>query len=158
MIAQDSRNRLAEALRHYASGRIMNDELFAASTSVDRRDRGAVAVMMAAWCLYDDLKAHFVENRLPPNSEARREVARWIVFLHSDVEYLWPGSPGMLVNVFHSFINFLTFGRWWKRTIGRWEQQLGNGDYSVWPFSGRAEFEQAVKQPKLLAGSSRTKA
>jgi hypothetical protein len=158
MIARDSRNRLAEALRHYVSGRITNDELFAASVSVDRRDREAVAVKMAAWLLYDDLKTHFVENRLPPRSEARREVARWIVFLHSDVEYIWPGSPAAFVNMFHNVVNFLTFGWWWRRTVGKWEQRVENGRYSMWPFSGRAEFEQAINQPKLLAGSSRTKA
>lgn len=158
MIARDSRNRLAEALRHYVSGRITNDELFTASASVDPRDPGVEAVKWASWMLYDDLKEHFVENSLPSHSAARREVARWIVFLHSDEEYLWPGSPGSLVNVFHNVANFLTFGWWWKRMVKKWEQRVGNGDYSMWPFSGRAEFERATKQPRLLPGSTRTKA
>ena len=69
MIDRDSRNRLAEAFRQYASGRITNDDLDA--VAVDWRDKGAAAVKLQAWSLYSDLKKHYVGNRLLPRSKDR---------------------------------------------------------------------------------------
>jgi hypothetical protein len=63
VIHRDSRDRLAEALRRYASGHISNDELD--EVEVDWRDRGAVAVKGMAWRLYDDTREHYVEDTLP---------------------------------------------------------------------------------------------
>lgn len=77
MIHRDSRNRLAEALRHYVSGRITNDELD--DVEVDWRDRGAVAVKQMAWQLYDDLRTHYVEGELGRGSQGRKN--------HSSVDH-----------------------------------------------------------------------
>ena len=56
MIHRESRDRLAEALRQYVSGRITNDDLD--SVDVDWRDRGAIAIQCMAWQLYDDMRTH----------------------------------------------------------------------------------------------------
>jgi hypothetical protein len=149
MIHRESSNRLAEALRHYVSGRITNDELD--SVEVDWRDRGAVAVQEMAWNLYDDMHTHFVENRMPRGSEARRGIARWIAFLHTDEEYLWPEYSFM--QIVNWPMNLLTFGWWEKTRQRRWNQFLEAGDFDVWPFCRRADFEQALRRPRLLLGS-----
>jgi hypothetical protein len=88
MICRESRDRLALALRRYVSCRISNDELH--EIPVDARDRGALAVKHAAWMLYSDLKNHFNVGKYELSPQGRREVARLIVFLHSDIEYQYP--------------------------------------------------------------------
>ena len=150
MIDRASRSRLAEALRHYVTGRITNDQLD--GVEVDWRDRGAVAVQQMAWRLYDDLSVHYVEDRLPPHSEGRTAVARWILFLHSGEEYLWPDYS--FIQIVNWPMNLLTLGLWesWKRR--RWEQFLEAGDFDAWPFRQRSALDRAVARPRLLAGRS----
>lgn len=148
MIDRPSRDRLAEALRHYVSGRITNDELDA--VEVDWRDRGVVAVHEMAWHLYDDLKVHYVEDRLPRHSEARRGVASWIVFLHSDTEYFWPEYS--FIQVVNWPMNLLTLGWWERRKQRRWQRFQEAGDFAVWPFFCRSDLESARARPRLLAG------
>lgn len=149
MIDRRSRNRLAVALRHYVAGLITNDELD--DIDVDWRDRGAVAVKDMSWQLYDDTYKHYVEDRIPRHSKTRTTIARWIAFLYSDEEYLWPEYS--FVQIVNWPMNVLTFG-WWERTRRhKWEQFLEAGDFGVWPFNKRLDFERVRKRPRLLAGT-----
>ena len=106
MIHRESRNRLAEALRHYAAGRITNDDLD--SVEIDWRDRGAIAVNEMAWGLYDDHDVHKATGRYQLDRDARRAISKWIVFLHSDCEYIWPEYS--FLQFVNWPMNFLTFG------------------------------------------------
>lgn len=151
MIDRDSRDRLAEALRQYTSGRITNDDLDA--VRVDWRDRGAVAVKQMTWGLYSDVKTHHVGNDIPPHSENRRTIARWIAFLHSDEEYIWPEYA--FIRIVNWPMNILTCGWWEKWKKKKWEQFLEAGDFEAWPFSSRSDLERVAKRPKLLAGLHR---
>lgn len=151
MIHRESRDRLAEALRQYVSGRITNDALDA--VDVDWRDRGAVAVKELAWFLYDDTRRHFVEGRVPKGSKQRRTIATWIMFLHSDTEYLWPEYS--FIQFMKWPMNILTLGWWGKHQERRWMEFLEAGDIEAWPFCSRLELERVAKRPRLLAGGSR---
>ena len=150
MVHRESRDRLALALRRYVSGRMTNDDLDA--VDVDWRDRGAVAVKEMSWFLYDDTRRHFVEARIPRGSEARRTIATWVMFLHSDTEYLWPEYS--FISVMSWPMNILTLGWWSKREGKRREEFLEAGDIQVWPFSSRAELERAASSPRMLAGAA----
>lgn len=149
MIHRESRNRLAEALRQYVSGRITNDDLD--EVDVDWRDRGAVAVKEMAWQLYDDLRTHYVEGELGRGSAGRKEIARWIAFLYSNQEYLWPEYS--FIQIVNWPVNVLTFGWWERMKKKRWEQFLEAGDFDVWPFFAREELEAVLSRPRLLSGS-----
>ena len=149
MIDRVSRDKLATALRQYVSGRITNDDLD--GIVVDWRDSGAVAVKERAWCLYDDLHDHKAVGKYHLDRAARDEIARWIVFLHSNVEYTWPRYS------FDQIINWpmklLTLG-WWEKNRERiFEQFKAAGDYSVWPFVTKEDFETALENPRYLVGS-----
>ncbi len=147
MIHRESRDRLAEALRHYVSGQITNDDLD--SIEIDWRDRGAKAVQDAAWGLYDDMYTHKATDRHEIPKEGKRIIAQWITFLYSDQEYLWPEYS--LLQIFNWPLNLITFG-WWERMKKRkWEQFEECGDIDVWPFCSRSELEEVIKKPKLLA-------
>ncbi|MDR2690346.1 MAG: hypothetical protein LBB76_11400 [Azoarcus sp.] len=93
MIDRESRDALAQALRHYVAGLITNDDLDDIVVTVlcdARSDRGVVAVAEMAWTLYDDLHKHRATGKHALDKEGRHEVARWIAFLYSDEEYFWP--------------------------------------------------------------------
>ncbi|MEA3207697.1 MAG: hypothetical protein QOE70_754 [Chthoniobacter sp.] len=147
MIDRPSRNRLAEALRQYVSGVLTNDDLD--DVAVDWRDRGAVAVKGRAWGLYDDNYPHRATGRHYLGKPARHEIGRWILFLHSDLEYTWPDFDFM--QIVNWPINVLTFG-WWERRKGkRFCEFTAAGDFDVWPFASHADHERALEQPRLLA-------
>ena len=146
MIHRPSRETLALALRRYVSSQITNDDLD--DVDVDWRDRGAVAVKEMAWSLYDDMHEHRVGNDLPRGSEARKTIALWIVFLHSDAEYLWPEHS--FIQVFNWPLNILTFGWWERNKARRWQQFLEAGDFAAWPFCARSELEEAVSSPRFF--------
>lgn len=148
MVDRDSRNRLAQALRHYVSGRMTNDELD--DVIVNWEDRGAVAVKEMSWQLYDDMSTHKATGRHHLDKSARREISRWIVFLYSDREYVWPEYS--FIQIFNWPLNLLTIG-WWERMKRRkWQKFAESGDSSVWPFFCKQEFKQAIRHPKLLSG------
>jgi hypothetical protein len=150
VIDRPSRDRLAAALRQYVSGRISNDELD--EVEVDWRDRGAVAVKQMAQGLYDDTRHHYVEDSLPRGSDARRTLARWITFLYSASEYLWPQYS--FLQIVNWPMSVLTFGWWERMKRRRWERFLEAGDYAVWPFCRRHELEAAAREPRLLGGGA----
>jgi len=149
MIDRESRYRLAVALRRYVAGLITNDDLD--DIQVDWRDRGAVHVKEMSWLLYSDITQHYAKGRHALPKDAKREVARWIAFLYTDQEYLWPEYS--FIQIVNWPMNLLTFG-WWERWKKRkWEEFLEASDYSVWPFCNRIDLEKAVSRPKLMTGS-----
>jgi hypothetical protein len=147
MIDRPSRDKLAEALRQYVSGRITNDTLD--DIKVDERDNGAVAVKEAAWYLYDDLHEHKAVDGFYIDKKDRKEIARWIVFLQSDEEYIWPK-----MSILDFILSMLTFGLYRKIQLNRWKKI---GDLSVWPFGSENELRKATAKPKLFAGKAHNK-
>lgn len=148
MIHRPSRDRLALALRRYAARRLTNDDLD--GTEVDWRDRGAIAVQQMAWRLYEDTCQHKAQGRHALDRQARRMIARWIVFLHSDREYLWPEYS--FIGIVNWPMNLLTLGWWERRKQARWAQFLEAGEYEAWPFSSRQDVLHETARPRLLAG------
>lgn len=144
MIDRASRDKLAEALRQYVSGRITNDTLD--SIEINKKDYGAIAVKDATWYLYDDVHEHKAINKFYINQKDRKDIARWIVFLQSNEEYIWPkmGIKDML------FV-MLTFGLY-KKVINSRLNKVG--DLSVWPFRSKNELKKASSKPKLLIGKA----
>ena len=148
MVDRTSRDGLAEALRQYVSGRITNDDL--ACVEVDWRDRGAVAVYGMAWGLYDDTYSHRATERHQLDKRARKEIARWIAFLYSNQEYIWPEYS--FIQIVNWPLNLLTLG-WWERMKRRkWEQFLEAGDFEVWPFCKEEDLKRVLPHPNLLSG------
>lgn len=148
MVDRASRKRLGEELRHYVACLVTNYELDA--LEVDWRDSGAVAVKEYAWSLYDDLHKHYAKGPHKLSKEARDMVARWILFLHSDIDYTWPRYSFM--QIVNWPMNLLTFGHWEARKARRFQEFQTAGDFDVWPFARREDFEAALARPKLLSG------
>jgi len=131
MIDRKSRDMLSETLRQYISGRVTNDTLY--NLEIKSEDRGIWAIRHAAWFLYDDLYEHKAVGKHAIKGKYRDEVSKWIVFLQSDQEYLWP-------SMFQRFLSVLTL-KFFK---------INKSDKEVWPFFTKKDFNKALKNPKLL--------
>src|SRR5262249_10627471 len=134
-------------LRRYVAGRISNDDLD--DIAVDWRDRGAVAVRQAASGLYSDNKHHYATGKHAITDDGKRIIARWVVFLHSEHEYLWPEYS--FIQSVNWPLNLLTFG-WWERckAVRRREFQEA-GDFAAWPFVRMADSDDAARRPRYFA-------
>jgi hypothetical protein len=148
MICRQSRDRMALALRRYVAGRMSNDDLD--GIDVDWRDRGAVAVKQMAWGLYCDLSKHYATGKHAIPDDGKRIIAMWVVFLHSDSEYLWPEYS--FIQIVNWPLNLLTFGWWERRKRRRRKQFREAGDFSVWPFLRASDLAEAVGEPRYFAG------
>lgn len=139
-----ARRAAAELVRQLASGRLTNDEFeerWPASA-----DPALSAVREAAWFLYSDLRTYRLTgaDRLP--FPIRRQVARWVLFLHSDLPYEWP-VESRAAKLARSIAGLLTIGvatRRWKTAL-----QVSE-DADVWPFVRRVDYRRALRTPRLL--------
>lgn len=139
-----SRRAAASLLRQFASGRLTNDEF--EDRWPESRDPALSAVREAAWFLYSDLRTYKLTgaNRLP--FAVRRQVARWALFLHSDLAYEWPVAS-RTETLARSIAGLLTMGvatRLWKTAL-----QVAE-DADVWPFIRRVDYRRALRVPRLL--------
>jgi hypothetical protein len=141
MVDRERRDQLAGAIRRLTAGLITNDEFEAATIASERSQDTAIrSLRQAAWSLYDDRRAHRLEGRCRLGKAERRELARWIIFLKSNLEYEWPDLtswPWLL-----AIPNLLTFGLI-GRLVRRWHDQCG--DAHAWPFIRERDLRRAVK-------------
>ncbi len=132
MVDRGARDELARAIRRLVAGLITNDQFEdGLSVCVYRsRDLGVQSVGHAARQLYDGLHEHRLEGRYAIGKAGRRWVARWILFLKSDLVYEWPNLVGWRAFIL-AFPKLLTLGatgrivRWWHAR---------HGHEAAWPF------------------------
>jgi hypothetical protein len=149
MIDRESRARLTELMRQLAAGLITNDQF---ERSVPRRSADSAIRAIyenGTWFLYDDLHEHRLTGKYRLKAKGRREVARWVLFLQTDLEYEWL-QLGRLASLVLLLLSLVTLGlagmlyRSWQRR---------KGDFHVWPFIRESDFDKARKQPNYLAGA-----
>jgi hypothetical protein len=147
MIDKDQRRALCELLRHLATGQISNDQ-FEDRLPACSDDPAIFEIRHQAWFLYSDLREHRLVGKDRLSDEDRRTIARWILFLLSDFEYEWPriawySYPLLFLG------NLMTLGlvgAGFRRTFER------AGDFEVWPFVRRSDYETALNEPTYLRG------
>jgi hypothetical protein len=141
MIDRAARDVLALALRRLACGRITNDEFDASLRSSE--DIAVIAIADAAWTLYDDFREHYLKGRdaLPP--QAKRGVARCLLFLRSDLEYPWPARKLAARDIARFFANVFTLGIFSRVSPPRPNPDDAS-DMSVWPFFSRTQLRREI--------------
>ena len=149
MIDRTARTRLAEAIRSLAAGQITNDQFeeLVSQKSADPAIREIFA--NGAWCLYSDTSEYRLAGRYRLPDGAKTEVARWVLFLGTDREYEWPSTwrwRGLLL-LFLNLISLGFYGSLYRKHL------RALGDWDVWPFFRRTDYEAAVADPRYLAGA-----
>lgn len=153
MIDRPARNRAALLIRRLAAGRITNDD-FEADYPRSASDGALRAIARRAWLLYSDWPAYRLAGRRALPAAVRRDVARWVVFLHSDCEYRWPVDFSVL-KFYRRCTDLLTLGGWVRRKAFRFDGSRREGELAVWPFFTRAEYSVAAGHPRFLGGVRR---
>lgn len=149
MVDRVARNRLAELIRHLASGQLSNEEF---EDRVRKSANPALAAVfwMGAWGLYHDIFEYRLVGRDRLSEKDRRLVARWVLFLKSDLEYEWPTYPPLPVLLW-LLLHLLTLGRTTAYYFPSWKAK---GDFDVWPFVHRGDFDAALKAPPYLSATA----
>lgn len=156
VIDRRRRDRLAEALRHFAAGLLTNDEYeervdrtFEGMGPSRKEDLALWAVYNRAWFLYDDLRTHRLTGQWALTAEGRSEIARWVMFLYTDQEYKWPITN--FINPTGCLLNMVTLGLWgWIMGPRRAQQLEAMGDWNIWPFLSSQSYEASRRNPRLL--------
>ena len=140
-----ARRAAAKLLRQFASGRMTNDEFEA---RWPRSDDTAVRVIgEAAWHLYDDIREYRLTGPDRLSFQARRAVARCVLFLHGDLPYEWP-EASRAEKLAYAIAGLLTLGvasRFWRSRLDVAD------DVGVWPFFRRPDIRRALRAPRLLS-------
>lgn len=155
MIDRIARDQLSRNLKLLLSGRISNNQF--EDGIPETKDAAIAACADMAWLLYSDMKEHRLvgHNSIGPGD--RREVVRWILFLDSDFEYLWPKMhlPGL--QPLRRARPALTRWLHWPNAISpeRAADFLASGDHNAWPFISRSEYKNALRNPRRLVGKAK---
>lgn len=143
-IDRAARNAAAQTLRDFVAGRITNDAFEAAEPNTE--DPAVLAAFDWAWILYDDVRSHRLTGRDRPHPADRREVLRWIVFLDTDLPFVWPGPQRNLYCDTGSLLP-------WRRKHAR--HALQRGCYDAYPFASHGDAKRALGRPRRLAETRR---
>lgn len=144
MIDSSSRRIAAELLRQFAAGRLTNDEF--ADRWPQSLDPAVTVVRDAAWFLYGDLREYRLTGPDRLSRHVRRQVVRWVLFLHTDLPYEWPIATA-IQNVARQLVTVLSLGAAARFWAGRLR---ACGEVEVWPFIRGADYRAALRRPKLL--------
>ncbi len=155
---------LAEGTQEYLAGMLTNYEFERRLQATDlpmfrqprpEDDSVLSPMMQRLWnfCyVHGDLDEYRLTNEYRLPMKIRREVLRWVLFLRSDHHYEWPqlqwGPDGIFVDIGHSLLSLLTLGYWRKRqrliADREFQQFKFAGDYDVWPFIRRSDYEATL--------------
>ncbi|MGZ3898503.1 MAG: hypothetical protein ACXVLT_01645 [Flavisolibacter sp.] len=176
MVDKERRKKLALHLRHLSVGLISNDDFEAAvmedvsngwlpeqyhrsKFGKSEYDDPIIKPMLElCWGLYDDTRNHKLVKPDALTKEALKIIARCILFLHSDKVYQWPyfntNNPLLGFSLKDLILSVITLGHHYRtkreaHIISYYEWQM-LGDFDVWPFFRKSDYEdQLAKQPFL---------
>jgi hypothetical protein len=146
MVIQRDRRRLAEAMRHLAAGQITNDE-FEERGFFRSEDPAVREIQSAAWQLYSDNRSYRLQGKHRLSDESRTAVARCVLFLDSPLEFEWPLGTWRQGGILYFVLNCITVGFSGKLLLRQYSEA---GDFGVWPFIRTADYETALRSPRLL--------
>jgi hypothetical protein len=152
MIDREARNRLAEGIRHLMAGVTTNDEF--EDRSLSRSMDPAIHAVFAGgpWFLYHDIMPHRLRGQYRVGPSVRREAARWVLFLKTNLPYEWPVvCRGVFSSILWLGLSIVTLGFYARAARRKFER---HGDISVWPFIRRTDYDASLSTPPYLAKPS----
>ena len=148
MIDRPARDKSCRLLRDLVA-RNIDGAYFEDAVDLLKSDDGVVsATYTAGWVLYSEGKSVSKTT----SRFARSHIARLVLFLQTDLPYDWPIYPLGERPIFNWPMNILTFGRWETKKQSLSEEWMGHGDFLVWPFHNRRDFNVIKRKPRLLVG------
>jgi hypothetical protein len=148
MVDRASRRTAGELLRHLVAGQITNDE-FEDRMPQKSPDPAIGEIFFAGWSLYSDQREYRLVGKHRVSSETRHLTARAVLFLQTDLEYEWP-CRSMNQKFLLLLGSLLTLGYAERVAHKRFAH---SGDFDVWPFIRRSDYQAARNEPRCLSGT-----
>lgn len=125
MIDRDARKMLSKNLKALVEGTITTDQFFR-SMPLSGEDRATKAIWGYGDALYSDITEYTLKGRYAVDNETKDLVQRCILFLETDLEYMWPDQPesfginvvlmgfalgviGVILNIIAQTLNFFFY-------------------------------------------------
>lgn len=182
MVDNDRRKKLALHLRQLATGQISNDEFEERITEdvtygwlpeqyyrakESKTDDPVIRpIWEFSWCLYNDTYNHKLTGNHKLSEDQTKEIARFILFLQSNLEYDWTyidlTNPVIRFSFTDILKSVITLGQHYRDLNLKREEEFElmkkTGDFELWPFKTRNEYEQQLKRQPFLNGQEKTTA
>lgn len=176
MVDLERRKILAYHLRHLVVGLISNDkfeesitddvsfgwlpEQYYRSKEAKSDDPIIRPMLELCWCLYSDLENHTLSGKYQLSDKELKDIARFILFLNSDVEYEWPYFDRINLLIRFSFKDLLftalTLGQHYGVKLNerkeQYEEFKNTGDHHLWPFINKEQYERQLRKQPFLWG------
>ena len=176
MVDLARRKELAYHLRHLVVGLISNDEFeeeildnvsfgylpehYYSSKQVKFDDPIIRPMLELSWCLYSDLENHTLTAKHQLSDKELKDIARFILFLHSDFEYEWPYfdhiNPLLRFSFKDLLFTLLSLGQHYNVKLNERKEQFEEfkhkGDHELWPFISKEQYEQQLRKQPFLRG------
>lgn len=175
MVDRERRKKLAYHLRHLSVGLISNDEFedyitddvsfgwlpeqYYRSKEAKFDDGIIQPILELSWCLYSDLEEQKLKSKNKLSEEQLKEIAKYILFLNSEIEYQWPYfdtiNPTIRFSFSEHISNLLSFGKYYKNKMDEKARELvemkKNGNFDYWPFINKEQYEEQLKHHPFLS-------
>ena len=182
MVDKDRRKKLAYHLRQLSVGLSTNDEFednvmqdvtagwlpvhYYKSKEAEFDDPIIRPMLELSWCLYSDLEEHSLTDRHKLTDQQLKDIARFILFLHTDIAYEWPyidpTNPLLRLSFKEILLSVLTLGQYYrnikKDRLNDFNEMQGLGDYNYWPFLTKESYQQQLTMPPFLQGQIKANA
>ena len=176
MVDHDRRKKMALHLRQLSTGQISNDDFeerimtdvtygwppeqyyLAEESKTD--DPVIRPILEFSWCLYNDTYNHKLTGSHRLSDEQTKEIARFILFLHSNLEYDWTYIDLINPVIRFSFTDILksiiTLGKHYRDLNLKREEEFElmkkTGDFELWPFKTTTDYQEQLKCHPFLNG------
>lgn len=174
MVDKERRKKLAYHLRHLSIGLITNDEFenyitddvtfgwlpeqYYRAKEAKCDDLIIRPMLELSWCLYSDLKEYKLIGKSKLNDNQLKDIARYILFLHSENEYEWkyidPTNPLIRFSFKDILLSVLTFGKHYRDRLteknNEYSEMEKTKGYEFWPFINKIQFEKQLKENPFL--------
>ena len=134
MVDPGSRDVGARVLRDLIDGRVTNDEFM--SRFPRCKDPALRAILDFVWKQFSDVRVHTLTGPDSPKAECRSALDRCYLFLKTDLEFEWPAPEQSIAK---GLLQIVSLGRFWRPSE---EDYRSHGDFAVWPFLRRSDFEK----------------
>jgi len=140
-----ARDAFSDTLWAFFASEIDNETFYGSLPA--EADDACRAVWDSMWVFFDDLSTHKLNGRHRLTEGEKTEIARWHLFLQTDLPYLWPDMP------LAGHDPRLRIRKWfapltWIRPVSVSREQanafLATGDHAYWPFVSAADYQRAL--------------
>lgn len=139
MVDREARDKAAKAVRGFMLECSITNWEYEDRYPESKADRAVLCIFQQLWFWYDDMHEHKMlgEYRLSP--EHLEVIDRCLLFLQSDLEYIWPPVKVDWLGLVCYIIKYvISFGTFRPR-----EKELSYNEEHFWPFFDREQYAQA---------------